>query len=533
MASALIPISNLLQPLDAVQVSSIFKGIQTLLRTIGRMKRTYQTRFYATDEQGEYLDRYASLYGKCERTLFAETIAQGKRSESVKNAYLKRFNITSRQFNAVCRLLKGKVKSITALHKDHISDLKHKVKKAASTIKKLEKKCACKNHIGQEKHSKLAFSLHHKKRRYARLKNKLEEVRAEHKMGKISLCFGSKKLFKAQHHLAENGFAEHQDWLNAWQRKRNSEFFVIGSKDETAGCQGCVMQLDADGNVSLRLRLPNSLITKETKFITIPIELNYGKSAILHTLANRTAICYRFKRDDKGWRVFISVDAPIVELVTNSGLGCIGVDINAEHLAVVETDRFGNVVDTLRIPLNTYGKTTAQAKAIVGDAVKQLIDFADQKQKPIVIEKLDFAKKKSQLETTGNDKHQKRYARMLSSLAYNQIKDVIKARCFDTGIEVLEINPAYTSVIGFWKFATRYGLSSHQAAALVIARRALRLSELPNRRDYNATQLPVKDNRVHVWSYWKKVARKTRKLAVLHSLRKHSQSSFTQITVQT
>ena len=54
------------------------------------MKRTYQTRFYATDEQGEYLDRYASLYGKCERTLFAETIAQGKRSESVKNAYLKR-----------------------------------------------------------------------------------------------------------------------------------------------------------------------------------------------------------------------------------------------------------------------------------------------------------------------------------------------------------------------------------------------------------------------------------------------------------
>ena len=39
------------------------------------MKRTYQTRIDVTDEQGEYLVRYAALYGKCERILFAETIS--------------------------------------------------------------------------------------------------------------------------------------------------------------------------------------------------------------------------------------------------------------------------------------------------------------------------------------------------------------------------------------------------------------------------------------------------------------------------
>lgn len=490
------------------------------------MKRTYQTRFDGTDAQGEYLERYASLYGKCERTLFAETLAQGKRPESVKNAYLKRFNISSRQFNAVCRLLKGKVKSIRELHKEQLFDLKNKVKKAASTIKKLEKQLVCKRQYSKEQLQRISFSLHQKKRRHARLQSKLERVQADHKAGKVSLCFGSKKRFKAQHHLAENGFDSHSDWLNAWQAKRDSEFFVIGSKDEIAGCQGCVMLLDADGNASLRLRLPNGLVTKDTKYLTIPIELNYGKDAILHALSNNTAICYRFKRDSKGWRVFISVDAPVVKLATNSSLGSIGVDINAEHLAVAETDRFGNFVEAIRIPLNTYGKSTEQAKAIVGDAVKQLIDFAEYKQKPIVIEHLDFAKKKAELETTSKDKHQKRYARMLSSLAYNQIKDVIKARGFDNGIEVLEVNPAYTSVIGFWKFATRYGISSHQAAALVIARRALRLSELPNRQDYNATQLPVKDACVHVWSYWRKVVRKSRKLAVLHSLRNNAQSSL-------
>ena len=490
------------------------------------MKRTYQTRFDVTDVQGEYLERYASLYGKVERTLFAETIAQGKRPESVKNAYLKRFNITGRQFNAVCRMLKGKVKSIQELRKEQLSNLKGKVKKAASVIKKLEKQLSCKSQYTKKKFSRLSFSLHHKKRRNAHLQSKLERAQAEHQAGKVSLCFGSKKLFKAQYHLADNGFESHLDWLNTWQSKRNSEFFVIGSKDETAGCQGCVMQLDGDGNASLRLRLPSSLVTKESKFLTLPIELNYGQAAILHALANNTAICYRFKRDSKGWRVFISVDAPVVELVTNSSLGSIGVDTNAEHLAVVETDRFGNLVEAIRVPLATYGKSTAQAKAVIGDAVKQLMEFTEYKQKPIVIEKLDFAKKKAELETASKNKYQKRYARMLSSLAYNQIKDVIKARGFDNGIEVLEVNPAYTSVIGFWKFATRYGISSHQAAALVIARRALRLSERPNRRDYNATQLPAKDNCVHVWSYWRKVARKPRKLAVLHSLRNIFQSSL-------
>ena len=495
------------------------------------MKRTYQTRFDATDLQGEYLDRYASLYSKCERTLFAETIAQGKRPESVKNDYLKRFNITSRQFNAICRFLKGKVKSIKELRKTHLSDLKNKVKKTASTIKKIEKKLASKNQLTKKQRSKMKFALHQKKRRHARLLYKLERIQADQKADKVSLCFGSKKLFKAQYSLEENGFKDHANWLKVWQAKRCSEFVVIGSKDETAGCQGCVMILDAKGYVSLRLRLPNSLITKETKFLTIPIELNYGKSAILHALASHTAICYRFKRDSKGWRVFISVDAPVVERVTSTLIGCIGVDINAEHLAVAETDHFGNFVDAIRIPLNTYGKTTEQTKAIVGDAIKQLMEFAELKQKPIVIEKLDFAKKKSELGSAANDKYQKRYARMLSSLAYNQIKDIIKARGFDNGIEILEVNPAYTSVIGFWKFATRYGISSHQAAALVIARRALMLSESPNRQDYNATQLPVKDACVHVWSYWRKVVRKQRKLAVLHSLR--NQSSFERLIAQT
>ncbi|HAM51571.1 MAG TPA: hypothetical protein DCP92_13115, partial [Nitrospiraceae bacterium] len=76
----------------------------------------------------------------------------------------------------------------------------------------------------------------------------------------------------------------------------------------------------------------------------------------------------------------------------------IGIDFNADHLAVTETDRFGNPVEYFTVPCVTYGKTAEQRRAIIGEAVKVVIAFAVEKGKPIVIEKLDFRRKKAALE---------------------------------------------------------------------------------------------------------------------------------------
>ena len=82
--------------------------------------------------------------------------------------------------------------------------------------------------------------LHQKRRRLAGLELRCEQLEAERKAGQIHLCFGSKKLFHSQFHLAENGFPSHAEWKQAWREARSSQFFVLGSKDETAGCQGMV-----------------------------------------------------------------------------------------------------------------------------------------------------------------------------------------------------------------------------------------------------------------------------------------------------
>ena len=94
--------------------------------------------------------------------------------------------------------------------------------------------------------------------------------------------------------------------------------------------------------------------------------------------------------------------------------------------------------------------------------------------KPVVIEKLDFSKKKSELE-----KEDPKQARMLSSLSYSAITEGVKSRAYRHGIEVIEVNPAYSSIIGLVKWSQKKGISVHQAAALPLARRGCDHRERP------------------------------------------------------
>lgn len=470
--------------------------------------RTYQTRISVSAELEKTLSDYASLYGKIERTLFSETLDKGVKPESVKSSYLKRFGITARQFNAICRNLKGKVDSIKELRKSHIKERADKIKKLTKTVSQIQKKInniragRLKGHQGvpDKKFNALKFSLHQKKRRLHRLCLTQERYVNEQKLGKVSLCFGSRKLFNAQFHLEKNNYASHDDWKRDWQAARNNQFYVLGSKDETAGCQGCTIS-EVDDGFTLRLRLPDSLVV-DAKYVSIPISLPYGASHIREALKSKQAISYRFMKDDKSWRVFISTAAIEEDSTTSKDNGAIGVDINEHHLAVTEADRFGNPISSLSIPLSTYGKSSNQSKAVIGDAVKTLMAFAHEKKKPVVIERLDFKNKKADLESQSAKR-----ARQLSSFAYSQIISLIKSRCSDSAIECIDINPAYTSLIGRCKFMYRYGISSHQAAACSIARRGLKFSERPNRRDHLASSLPARNRNEHVWSYWRKVSR--------------------------
>ena len=479
---------------------------------------TYQTRIrhYSGIERAAgdaALSAYARLYGRVQRKLFAR-VAAGRSAVSLKNEYLGRYGIPARMFNGVRVSLEGKVASVKEQQKLRLDGLGRRITLAQRQIAD----AAQRGRWGQ---------VHQKRRRSSALQSKRTGLQDDVEAGRVRLCFGSKRLWRKQYNLAENGYANHKEWLTDWKDARSDEFFVLGSRDETAGCQLCVASVADDGSLTLRLRLPDCLAEQHGKHLVIRgVRFAYGHEQLLAALDRNAeyaryrrehgekaarasglgqAISYRFKRDGKGWRVFATTGMMDVPVVTDKGRGAIGVDFNADHLAVTEADGSGNHVHAFSVPLVTYGKSRHQAEGIIGDAVASVVAYARDSGKPIVIEQLDFRQKKAALEGES-----RRYSRMLSSFSYGKIKACFISRGYREGVAVHQVNPAFSSMIGRVKFMERYGLSVHQAAALVLARRLLGCSErIPRRRVApvgNGVQVaftvPARKRVKHVWTYW-------------------------------
>ena len=95
---------------------------------------------------------------------------------------------------------------------------------------------------------------------------------------------------------------------------------MLGSRDETAGCQLCVAAVADDGSLTLRLRMPDCLAGEHGKYVVIEnVRFAYGHEHIVAALQSNTdyrdyrrqhgegaarksglgqAISYRFKRVD-------------------------------------------------------------------------------------------------------------------------------------------------------------------------------------------------------------------------------------------
>ena len=436
------------------------------------MKATYQTRIETNSAAADALSAYGRLYGHVERRLFAAAAA-GEPFTALKRGYLVQHGISSRLFNSVKVSLAGKAKAAQATRKLRVDDLKRRLAKAGKTLAKLEKKG-------------LRFEVHHKRRRLETLRHRLRVLEVGCQAGLVRLCFGSRRLWRKQYDLEANGYASHEEWLEDWRDARSSEFFVLGSRDEAAGCQLCQASIAQDGSLTLTLRMPDSLADRHGKYVTVSgLRFAYGHEQVLAALQRNAdyaacrreggeksaratglgqAISYRFKRDAKGWRVFVTTELEDVLVVTDKRRGAVGVDLNADHLAACETDASGNPVHAFRVPLVTYGKTRHQAEALIGDAVARVVEYARRAGKPIVLERLDFRRKKAELEGES-----RKYSRMLSSLSYAKTLACFLSRGHGQGVEICQVNPAFSSVVGRVKFMERYGLSVHQAAALVLA----------------------------------------------------------------
>ncbi len=75
--------------------------------------------------------------------------------------------------------------------------------------------------------------------------------------------------------------------------------------------------------------------------------------------------------------------------------------------------------------------------------------------KPVVIEKLNLRQRKAALA-----EESRRYSGTLSSFSYGKVKDYFPSLGHREGVEVYQVNPAFSSVIGRVRFTERYGSAS-------------------------------------------------------------------------
>jgi IS605 OrfB family transposase len=427
-------------------------------------------------------------------------ILDGKLSKSQINTELQhQHGINKRQANSIIAFMEGSVKSARACRSNHLEQLQGKLKHVSEVIQKLGQKIAA-------------------HRKYLRTQEAVNRGIKQRIPKTLKARYPDACPIRCAHHLTHYQFAQvklHNKKRYAHKLTRQIEHLknsplpvnlgnsmsveMIGSKDESYGNQIC--QLDFI-NKQLHIRVPYFLEEQYGKYITVKIDIpKHGTSELATAWFNHQAITYRFIRKSLfTWTVHITVDVHPTSIQSlDVSWGALGVDLNPGCIGWAKTDKDGNLQSCGQFKINIQSQPKGRTEAILAEAVTKLIKKALQYKCPIVVEQLNFSDKKKRMRELST-----RHNRMLSNFAYSKFLQLLKARCFKLGIQLIEVNPAFSSVIGLVKFMSLYGLNSATAAAHVLARRAMNLSErIPANTAYQG-----KEPRKHVWSYWNSVSRR-------------------------
>lgn len=163
---------------------------------------------------------------------------------------------------------------------------------------------------------------------------------------------------------------------------------------------------------------------------------------------------------------------------SGTSAGAVGVDTNPDGLGIAEASGDGNLIRheymrEQRIQFAEEGKRDYDVRALA----KRVVEVAERTRKPLVIERLGFK------QANGSSGF-KKFRRTKANFLHRKILEAIRSRATRRGVPVLDVQPAFTSILGDLKYARMYSLNPHTAAALVIARRGLGLLE---RQDFTVT----------------------------------------------
>lgn len=429
---------------------------------------------------GKYISDYIGLFNKIQRLTFYKIknyyTQNGKitqKDKSIIYAQLKEeFDLTSRAIDAILSNMLGRYESIKGLKEFERKSLERKIfnlekeltkLKDVRTLQRIHLKNDPKN-FNFIQYKNLKIKIYWKQNRLNAKKQKLKNLENEIETGKYKVCFGTKKLLQKNY--------------KEFVRKRDSEIYFLGR----AGDNACNNNFQVKYNSKINqfyFRIRKEIDLENDRFVYGQFYFkNKDFTNLLKNLlrTKESALTYRIKVKDN--RVFLQIIYNFEHnknlCVTRNSYGVVGVDFNKGFVSVSETDKYGNLINTFNLDYQySKGNQTTNDFQYIATRLK---DYCLNTGKDLVIEKLNFNKKKDSLIS----KKGKKYNEMLSSLAYSKFDSIITSKCVKNRIFLHKVNPAWTSWIAKQKYCPKMKLNIHSGASYVIARRGMFLKNKIN-----------------------------------------------------
>ena len=425
----------------------------------------------------KYISDYIELFNKIQRLTFHRIknyhIKNGKITQEDRNiihAQLKEeFNLTSRAIDAILSNMLSRFESIKSLKEFERKSLERKIFNLEKELSKLKdertlQRISLNNNTKNfnfTKYKNLKIKIYWKQNRLNTKKQKLKNLEKEIKTGRYKVCFGTKDLLKKDY--------------KEFVKKRDSEIYFLGRVGDNACNNNFQVEYNSKIN-QFYFRIRKEIDLEDDKFVYG--QFNFNNKAHTNLLKNllrtkESALTYRIKIKDN--RVFLQVIYNFEHnkdlCVTRSSYGVVGVDFNKGFVSVSETDKYGNLINTFNIDYqySKGNKTTNDFQYIA----TRLKDYCLNTGKDLVIENLDFTKKRDNLIS----KKGKKYNEMLSTLAYSKFDSIVTSKCAKNRIFLHKVNPAWTSRIAKQKYCPKMKLNIHSGASYVIARRGMLLKD--------------------------------------------------------
>ena len=266
------------------------------------------------------------------------------------------------------------------------------------------------------------------------------------------VIFGTKRLFRDRilRKISRDEF----------RIRRDSSFCCVGKK------QGVNLNLKFYPDMTLRVRTFSK--EKGKKWLKIPFTVNYSQekwfAEILELDLYQIEVIRRAYKGHVRYFAHVSYETAEIESLHGFGNGAVGLDMNYNFASLSNVDRLGTFKSYHEICFrNLHSYRKPKRADYISYKMDKVVNYCVNKKKGLVIEDLSFDQEFS---------YGKKRNRKLSNFKTSAL-DLLERKCIKKGVVIKKVHPAYTSLIGKYKYSRLYNLSTHVLASYVIARKGL------------------------------------------------------------